>query len=249
MAVPETLAGLRGLVRERLFLSANDPMFPDLVVNRHINLAYSSVTGWPIADGWWWQHIEQDLQNGATDAATFGVHLTTPDNTRLIRKVFNVFGSLDGSYWLPIPQRERTDQVRLAGGQRASNGLPASWSAIPLPQTIGGVKSNIALVFDPPLPPNAFVRFICTAQNADLTADGSQLVGVPPLLTDLVVENAVLRCLKQRRAVGSLTSRRRYATELSITTKTVQEWEKAARVYFNSPAAGPGQATIMAGMP
>lgn len=248
MTVPETLAGLRALVRERQFLSANDPMFPDARINRYINLAINDVTT-AQTDAWWWQHIEQDVQNGASDTATFGVHLATPDNARLIRKVFSVFVSLDGSYWLPVPQRERTDQVRLAGGQRAANGIPLSYSVLTVAQTVAGAKSNVALVFDPPLPAGAWVRFICAAMCADLTSDGAQLVGVPPILTDLVVESAVLRCLKQRRAIGSLTARRRYATELSIVTKTVDEWMRATRLYFTAPAAGASYATTMARMP
>lgn len=244
MAVPETLATLRALVRERLFLSAFDPMFPDTKVNRYINIAISDVTSMQ-PDGWWWQHVEQDVQNGASAVAAFGVHLSTPDNARLIRKVRNVFCSLDGAYWLPIPERGRTDAVRLAGGQRVANGdLPLAWTAQAVAQTISGVKSNIALIFDPPLPASMWVRFIAVVMPKDLAADGDTLVGVPPILTDLVVEKAVVRCLVQRRAVGSLTSRRRYATELSIAQSAVKEWEQAARLYFASPAAGPAYTTL-----
>lgn len=240
-----TLLDLRTAVRERVRLSANDPMFPDDRINRAINIAYNNVTCIE-PNGWWWQHCEETVQNGVTDVDQFPVHLATPDNARLIRKVQCVFCSLDGNYWLPIPPRERTDQVRLAGGRRSSDGLPLSWNVLTAPSTIAGVKSAIALLFDPPLPAGAWVRFIANVFAADLTVDGSTLAGVPNILEDAIVENACMALIRQKRTVGVVTTRKRYATELTVTTQAAAEWVKAARIYFNTAAAGPGYSTIRA---
>lgn len=240
-----TLASVRSAVRARLRVSANDPMFPDNTVNRAINIAYRNLlTCQP--DGWWWQHVEEQQQNGSTDVSTVPIILTTPDNARLIRKVEHVFCSIDGNYWLPVHPRERTDQIRLAGGRRSSDGIPLSWSVIPQPSNVGGHKASIAFVFDPLLPALFFIRYVCNVFAADLAADGDTLYGLPGLLVDAVVENAVVALVRQKRNVGVVTTRRRYATELTISTQAATEWTKAARIYFNTPAAGAGTTTIRA---
>lgn len=240
-----TLVEIRTRVRERAHLSSNDPMFSDSVLNRRINIAYGDVLTGVQPNGWWWQHIEQTLQNtSGGDLAQMPVILATPDNTRSIRKVGSVFASIDGNYWMPVAQRERSDQVRLAGGRRVADGLPLSWSALPSPTTVAGNRRQLVLVFDPPLAALTFVRFQCVVDPADLTADGSVLVGIPPILADLVVEAAVNPLIRQKRSVGVITSRRRFATELSIAGNALTEWMHAARVYFNSAAAGAGYGVV-----
>lgn len=232
---------MRTRVRERMHASSNDPMFTDPVVNRRINLAYGDVLSGVQPNGWWWQQVEQTLQNtSGGDLAQMPVVLATPDNTRSVRKVFSVFASIDNDYWMPVAQRERTDQVRLAGGVRAANGLPLSWSALPSPTTVGGVRRQLVLVFDTPLANLTFVRFQCVVDAADLTADSSVLVGIPPILADLVVENAVVALMRQKRMTGPVTSRRQYATALSIASNAAGDWMKDARRYMNSAAAGAG---------
>lgn len=461
MAAP-TLAEMRTRVRERVRLSTNDPLFTDAVVNRHINIAYGNFLSVQ-PDGWWWQRNEQTIQNGALERVYFPVALATPDGTRLIRKVHSVFVSLDGDYWLPVAQRERQDQIRLAGGRRVADGIPLSWAAVPnvdyaaptlvpdelvaydldettgtvatdrsgggndgtyegvvtlgqpslrpdaagfatriaggtanrirsgavfplavytagagiaaivkvtaLPTAVGerlaflgndatGVgfglylnpagtfnfqwiglgpgfsgwssgigapvvlgttyrlygqyngtrgqlfvnevlseqntpttdptnvlagsrfvvgreispstsaivtiddafayavpltpeqiaaryspRSDLALVFDPPLPAGAYVRYICVAGAAPLTADGSFLYGLPPMLADAVVEAAVTSIVRQQRGATSAAARRRYLSELALASDASDGWIRAARTYMNSPAAGPGYAT------
>lgn len=238
-----TLVDLRTMVRERLRLSSQDPMFPDATVNRQINIAYGNITSVE-PNGWWFQHVEETVVNGAAEAPTFPVHLATPNNARLIRKVMYVFVSLDGNYWLPVPRRERTDQIRLAGGRRAADGIPLCWSVLTQPTTISTVKSSIALVFDPPLPGLASVRFGCSVGPPDLTVDASQLQGVPALFVDPIVEGAVTALLRQRRGAAGAAARRALKLEL-VTAKTAyDEWVRALRVYFNTPAAGPGYTTV-----
>lgn len=240
MAAP-TLLEMRTRVRERMHASINDPMFTDSVVNRRINIAYGDVLSGVQPNGWWWQQVEQTLQNtSGADMAQMPVVLATPDNARSIRKVYSVFASTDNDYWMPVAQRERTDQVRLAGGVRAANGLPLSWSALPSPTTVAGQRRQLVLVFDTPLANLTFVRFQCVVDAADLTGDGSVLVGIPPILADLVVEAAVVALIRQKRSVGVITSRRRFATELSISGSALDGWMKDARRYMNSAAAGAG---------
>lgn len=232
---------MRTRVRERAHFSANDPMLSDPIVNRRINIAYGDVLSSTQPSGWWWQTIEQTLQNtSGADMAQMPVILATPDNTRSIRKVASVFASIDNDYWLPIPQRDRADQVRLAGGRRAADGLPLSWAALPSPTTVGGNRRQLVLVFDPPLANLTYVRFQCVVDPADLTSDASVLVGCPPILADLVVETAAVALIRQRRNTGPVTSRRQYATKLTVATKALAGWTKDARRYFTSAAAGAG---------
>lgn len=236
-----TLIEMRTRVRERGHFSANDPMFTDSIVNRRINIAYGDVLSGVQPNGWWWQHVEVTLQNtSGGDLALMPVVLATPDNTRTIRRVHAVFASTDNDYWMPVPQRERTDQIRLAGGRRTADGIPLAWSALASPTTVAGVRRQMAIAFGTPLPALMYVRFQCVVDAADLTADGSVLVGIPPILADLVVENAVVALVRQKRNVGVITSRRRFATELSIAGQALDGWMKDARRYFNSAAAGPG---------
>ncbi len=241
-----TLAELRARVRERCHISANDPMFPDAIINRRLNLAYGDMTATVQPDGWWWQHVERDYQNvSGADQPTVFVQTNPPDNTRSVRKVYSVFGGIDGVYWLPIPPRERQDAIRLAGGQRASNGaIPLCYSVKPLMQGDGlGNRTQLALQLDPPLPNLAYLRFMMVVYPADFTADGTFAIGLPSILADLIVEQAVIAVLRQKRTVGTVTTRRRYATELSIAKEAAKEWLKAARVFMNSSTAGPGYVT------
>lgn len=238
-----TLADLRTASRERARISANDPMYPDQVVDRQLNIAYNALTCVE-PNGWWWQHVEETIQNGATDAATFPLRLGTPDNARLVRKVLYVFVSLDGNYWLPVPNRERQDQIRLAGGRRVADGIPLSWSPLNQPQTVSGVKSNVSIVFDPPLPALAWVRYGVNAFAADLVNGAAQVVGWPQLLMDAITERAVCALMRQKRVGATAKAARAAANEMTVAKDAADGWVKAARIYFNTAAAGPGYTTV-----
>lgn len=237
-----TLLSVRTQVRNRLRLSTQDPLFTDAVINRQISLAYSGVTT-AQPNGWWWQHTEQTIQNGNAQVDAFPVRLATPDNSRVIRKVYSVFVSMDGVYWLRVDTRERTDQIRLAGGRRVADGIPLSWTPMTLPQTVAGNRSQIAIVFDPPLPALYWVRFIGVADPPDVTADGDVLVGIPNMLVGMVIDTAVAALATQRRAVGVPWSRRRLAFEKNIAQASADGWLHDARVYFATAVAGAGYAT------
>lgn len=240
-----TLVELRTRVRERGHFSANDPMFSDSVVNRRINIAYGDVLSGTQPNGWWWQHAEVTLQNtSGGDLALMPVVLPTPDNARTIRKVHAVFCGTDNDYWTPVPQRERSDQIRLAGGRRTGDGIPLAWSVVPSPTTVGGVRRQIVLAFDTPLPNLMYVRFQCVVDAADFTSDASVAVGIPPVLAELIVESVVVALIRQKRNVGVITSRRRFATELSIAGQALDGWMKDARRYFSSAAAGAGSGEL-----
>lgn len=241
-----TLAELRARVRERCHISAVDPLFTDSIINRRINIGYGDLLSAVQPDGWWWQHVERDYQNvSGADQATVFVQTNPVDNARSVRKVYSVFGGTDGVYWLPIPPRERQDSIRLAGGQRVSNGaIPLSYAVKPLMQGDGlGNRTQLALQLDPPLPNLAFLRWMMVVYPADFTADGTFAIGLPSIFADIVVEMAVVAVLRQKRTVGTVTTRRRYATELSIAKQAVDEWVKAARIFMNSASAGPGYLT------
>src|SRR4029077_16925603 len=109
--------------------------------------------------------------------------------------------------------------------------------------TAGGAKRQLVIVFDPPLPNLAYVRYMGVIDPADLTGDGDSIGGLPPLISQMVVEAAVVKLLGQQRSVGRLSTRRRYITKVSVAKDAVAGWQRAARIYFNSPAAGPGYAT------
>lgn len=230
-----TLAALRALVRNRVHLSANDPQFPDDVINRYINEAMGDIaTAQP--NGWWFQQCELTAQNAAGNLGVLPLNVAT---TRVIEKVSYVYASLDGNYWLPITQRERTDSIRSAGGVLAAAGLPISWGQVRVPVS-AGARRQIGLAFDPPLPNLAWTRVGVTVTPPDFTADADPMAYLPAAFAGVVVEGAAKFASRQKRKVGQLTTRRRYITEVVMCSTAEDEWTKTLRLWFDKPYSGPG---------
>lgn len=239
--VEPTLADLRARVRELLDLSTNDPLFTDAIIDRQLNLAYRKVLR-AQPNGWWWQHVEITVTTAA-ETALLPVQLPVPDDTRMISKAYAVFGSLDANYFLPIAQRERTDQVRLSGGG-AANGLPLSWAVVADVGHDGAHRHQIALSFEPPLPAGASVRYIVVLGPADLTVEGSIAGGIPAVLVDALVEYANVALARQQRLGPSAAARRKYTTTLSLLMASAEERLHNARVAFDRPYEGAGSGPL-----
>lgn len=235
MASP-TLATLRTMVRDRAHVSPNDPNFPDDVVNRAISMAVGDVAG-ARPDGWWFQRYELDIQNTAGDTDVVAVYV--PDRARTVEKVGYVFVSLDGNFWNPVPQRTRLDSIEVAGGRTVAAGVPTSWGVVRLP-TFASQRNQLGIVFDPPLPDQAWIRVGAVVGPAEFTADSTVMAWLPVQFTGAVVEKAVATMARQKRKQGVLTSRRKFITEAALAASVADGWVSALLVWFAKPYAGTG---------
>lgn len=239
----DSLNTIRNAVRNRADISLFDPMFDDDNLNRQINMAYRRIQRVQ-PDGWWFQHGEFTRQNGNTATNLFDVLLTTPNDARMIRKVYAVCVSLDNAYYQVIPPRERTDQLRLSGG-RTTDGFPMSWRPISaVGWTAGGNRRQLQIAFEPPLPALAWVKYIGVVDQADLDEDADTALGLPTMMTDLIVEQTVAVLTRQRKRS---TGTRARASELSLVQGAAEEWMLAARRYFDAPYAGTGSPMLHSG--
>lgn len=236
MANP-TLATLRATVRGRLRLSANDPAFPDQHINRAISMAANDI-GNANPNGWWFQQYELTFQNAG--AFPDLVPVVMSDRQRTVEKVVYVYASLNGDYWEPITQRERTDAVRAAGGRMAAAGLPLSWG-VTRRSYVAAQRAQIALVFDPPLPTGAWLRVGVIIGPDEFAADTDRLANLMAPFAGVVVEKACAILARKQRRVGA---RRYIPTHNSVATTAAQEWTHALRLWFATPYSGPGFPTL-----
>lgn len=235
-----TLAALRDRVRHRANISANDPRFPDNTVNRAISMAVNRV-GHARPNGWWFDRYEKQYQN-TTGADLDVMPLTLADRTRTVQKLGYVFVSLDGNYWVPVPERERTDAIRVSGGRTASGGIPWSWSVVRV-SVDTGQRNQLGVVFDPPLPPLASVRVGLIVGAGVFTADSDPMVWLMPPMAGAVVELAAATIARQKRNTGPLTRRYR-PSEQSIAQQAADGWLVALRAYYDRPYSGAGHGQL-----
>lgn len=240
MAANPTLAQLRTLVRQRVRLSANDPNMGDETINRAISMAMGDIAG-DRPNGWWFQRYEVTKKNTAGDLAVLPVHLATPDPTRIIQQLSYVWTSADGDYWTRIDQRTRPDAIRAAGGRMVAAGTPGSWGQVRVP-VAGGVRNQLGVAFDPPLPNNYWTRIGLVVGPGEFVADTDHLVWLPAQFMGVVIERASTKLSRQRRKVGQLTSRRRYITEVTMDASACDEGLKALRLWWDTPYSGPSYA-------
>lgn len=230
------LQTLRARVRDRISASGSDPMFADSIVDRQINMAVRKIER-AQPDGWWFQH--QEFTSSFASPTPVEIYQIAAFQG-LIRKIYSVFLSLDGSYWMPIEERAtRTDQVRMSGGSAplSPDGYPLSWHLVPL---MNDDLAQWGIAFSPSAPGSAHIKYIAVTDQIDMVNDVDPLTALPNLIGDLVVEFAANALIRQKRSVGTITVRRRFATLATVTDQAAEEWLKAARLYLDAGYSGPG---------
>jgi hypothetical protein len=239
--VTTTLADLRAQVRDRCDISALDPLFPDAVVDRHINLGQRKVMR-AQPHGWWWATTEFTQGNGAADVEVFYPFSIT--FTDLIVDIGPVFVALQNTnYYQPVPRRTRSDAIRYAGGRRRAGDIPDCYSIVPNDVTQSGNRFTVGLAFEPALPANAVVRYIATMSMLDLV-NGADIFGMPDHFAEAVIEHAAQSVRRQQRA-GVASSRGRTARAImQFDMMIAEEITKCLRLYYDRPYGGPGEMAI-----
>jgi hypothetical protein len=149
-------------------------------------------------------------------------------------------GALKGTVTDSWLNTTTTHGVRMQGsGQRIDN-----WTASSVPQPGVTPRRQLAIAFEPSLPAGAWVKCIAVADAPDLVADADQMVGLPPMMTDVVVDMAAAALTRQRRRVGGTRTR---ASEMALVQNSADDWLRAARLYFDAPYSGTGYPMLHSG--